>query len=123
MGIFQALPQGKGDPGGPYPIVTPVGGEAVVTWDWARAVPVAQVSLGLVTAPSGHVRRVSVELRTTSGAWEDVAAAPGAVGDGGVVPFLLVHTAPRTATAMRVVVDTDSDRPVYVLDAHALGRQ
>jgi hypothetical protein len=122
VGIFQALPQGPGDPGGPYPIVTPVGGRAVITWDWGRPVPVTQVSLALATIQSGHIHRVSIELREAAGDWVDVAGAPGAVGDGGVVPFLLAHPDLTTpATAMRVVVDTDADAPVFVLDAHALG--
>jgi hypothetical protein len=52
----------------------------------------------------------------------DVAGAAGAVGDRGVVPFLLAHPSLTTpATAMRVVIDTDADAPVFVLDAHALG--
>jgi hypothetical protein len=122
VGIFQALPQGPGDPGGPYPIVTPVGGHAVVTWDWGRPVPVTQVSLGLASIQTGRIRRVSLELRDPAGNWVDVATSPGAVGDGGVVPFLLAHLHPSTpATAMRVVVDADADAPVFVLDAHALG--
>ncbi len=121
VGIFEALPQGPGDPGGPYPIVTPVGGEATVTWDWGRPRAVTQVSLGMAFAPAGRVRTVSVELRGTDGRWQAVASAPGAVGDSGVVPFLLQRVA-LTASAVRVVVSTDADVPVYLLDTHVLGR-
>ncbi len=123
VGIFQALPQGTGDPGGPYPIVTPVGGQAIVTWDWGRPVPVTQVSLGLAAVQQGHLLDVAVELRAPDGRWTDVASAPGAVGDRGVVPFLLTQLpTPTTATAMRVVVHADADVPVFLLDAHALGQ-
>ena len=122
VGIFQALPQGPGDPGGPYPIVTPVNGQAIVTWTWGHPVPVTQVSLGLATVQTGHLREVSLQLLSADGGWQTVASAPGAVGDGGVVPFLLTRlSTPSTATAMRVVVQADADVPVVLLDAHALG--
>jgi len=122
VGMFQALPQGHGDPGGPYPIVTPVNGQAIVTWTWGHPVPVSQVSLGLATVRTGHLQQVALQLLDADGTWQTVASAPGAVGDGGVVPFLLAHLAtPSTATAMRVVAQADADVPVFLLDAHALG--
>jgi hypothetical protein len=122
VGMFPALPQGTGDPGGAYPIVTPVNGQAIVTWTWGQAVPVHQVSLGLATVRTGHLQDVRLQLLTADGDWQTVASAPGAVGDNGVVPFLLTRLAtPITATAMRVVVQADADVPVFLLDAHALG--
>ncbi|HLX87988.1 MAG TPA: hypothetical protein VKR22_05990, partial [Acidimicrobiales bacterium] len=120
VGIFQALPQGPGDPGGPYPIVTPVGGTAVVTWDWGAPRRVSQVTLGQAFAPQGLVTSVSVQLRGTDGRWTTVASAAGAVGDGGVVPYLLQPLS-VTASALRVEVRTAADTPVYLLDTHALG--
>jgi hypothetical protein len=120
VGIFQALPQGPGDPGGPYPIVTPVGGTAVVTWDWGALRHVSQVSLGQAFAPLGGVESVSVSLRGGDGQWHTVTSAPGAVGDKGVVPYLLEGVS-MDASALRVEVRATSDVPVYLLDTHALG--
>jgi hypothetical protein len=120
VGIFQALPQGPGDPGGPYPIVTPVGGAAAVTWDWGTVRHVAQVSLGQAFAPAGGVKSVAVSLRGADGQWRTVASAGGAVGDQGVVPYLL-QAVSTTASALRVEVRTVTDTPVYLLDTHALG--
>jgi hypothetical protein len=120
VGIFQALPQGPGDPGGPYPIVTPVDGSAVVTWDWGAPHHVSQVSLGQAFAPLGGVESVTVSLRGTDGRWRPVASVPGAVGDHGAVPYLLQPVS-MDASALRVEVHTRADVPVYLLDAHALG--
>jgi hypothetical protein len=120
VGIFQALPQGPGDPGGPYPIVTPVGGTADVTWDFGSLRQVSQVSLGQAFSPEGGVQSVTVSLRGPDGAWHPVASAAGAVGDHGVVPYILQSVAMR-ASALRVEVRTAADKPVYLLDAHALG--
>jgi hypothetical protein len=123
VGLFQALPQGPGDPGGPYPIVTPVGGEAVVTWDWGSVRTVTQISVGMAFAPLGRVQDVAVQLAVAGGGWETVSDVRGAIGDTGVVPFLLHPLArPVPASALRVVVHTDADVPVYVLDTHAVGR-
>jgi hypothetical protein len=100
--------------------VTPVGGTAVVTWDWRTVRHVSQVSLGQGFAPAGGVRSVSVELRGADGRWRTVASVPGPVGDRGVVPYLL-RTVSVDASALRVQVQTATDTPVYLLDAHALG--
>jgi len=100
--------------------VTPaVHGRAVATWDWGRPARVSQVRVGTAAATTGRVTGVTVQLRAPDGTWTTAATAPGAVGDGGAVPFPLQGKAQVVATALRVA--SVSSGPVSLLDVHALG--
>ena len=103
---------------GSYPSTPTMEGSATLTWHFARAGRVQQVSVGAASAET--TRAVDIEIRTVDGRWIHVAHAAGPVGEGQRTPFLLaVLKQPVTATAMRVVVTGTGTAQVH--DAHALG--
>jgi hypothetical protein len=103
---------------GSYPTTPTTDGSAILTWNFAQAGLVQQVSVGAASAES--TRSVDIEIRTIDGRWIRVAHADGAVGEGQRTPFLLtVLKQPVTATAMRVVITGTGTAQVH--DAHALG--
>jgi hypothetical protein len=103
---------------GSYPTTPTTDGSAILTWNFAQAGLVQQVSVGAASAES--TRSVDIEIRTVNGRWIRVAHADGAVGEGQRTPFLLtVLKQPVTATAMRVVITGTGTAQVH--DAHALG--
>jgi hypothetical protein len=92
-------------------------------WDWGRAEPVSQVSVGAAGAP-GAATSVVVQLRDTNGVWRSAARAETSVGDGrGAAPYLLATLPPGTlATALRVIVaGAPEANDGAVADVHALG--
>lgn len=111
-------PSGPGDHPGQATALIPSGGQAVASWSWGASPSVRQVSVGSVTALSGRISAVRLEV-LQGGSWIPVATSSRAVGDG-ATPFLLAHLPAGTRSgAMRLVVVASG--PVLVKDAHALG--
>jgi hypothetical protein len=120
VGQVRAAPQASGDPAPPYAVSPAIHGRAVATWSWGYAARVSQVSVGTARPTgTGKVAGVEVQLRAPDGTWSTAASAPGGIGDGGAVPFLLQPKAQVVATAIRVV--SLATGPVSLLDVHALG--
>jgi hypothetical protein len=109
------------------PTTTSAATTATVEWNWGGNEAVSQLSAGEVGLRGANVGSVVLQLRVPSGAWETVARADSAVGDGrGLAPYLLTELPSGTvASAMRVVVtsagDPVSPDQVAVADVHALG--
>ena len=94
-------------------------GRAELTWYWPTSVPLRQISVGSVTSAT-PVSEVTVSIETPAHLWHVVAGARGAVGDGGVVPYLLAKLPSGTsALALRVGAVTSSD--AEVTDGNAIG--
>jgi len=126
-----------GDHAGSAPTTTVgPGGEGVITWSWARARNISQVSLGeagvlatgrpqLGSLVAGATAGVAVQMETPAGVWRTIRSAPGAVGDHGSAPYLLDQLPhPTEARGLRVVVRAPAGSPgrrVFAEDFVALG--
>jgi hypothetical protein len=119
--LVPAVPQDPEDDAGTYLTAPAAGGGVTFSWIWSAPTPVVQVSVGHAGSEDGTATGVTVELQQPDGRWRVLDASPGAVGQGGAVPFLLAQLpAPMVATALRVRV-----RGTGILDAvdvHALAK-
>jgi hypothetical protein len=78
--------------------------------------------VGSVTSAT-PVSEVTVSIETPAHLWHVVAGARGAVGDGGVVPYLLAKLPSGTsALALRVGAVTSSDAEVTYVNAIGTAR-
>jgi hypothetical protein len=95
--------------------------QAPAVWRWT--IPsdstVRQVSVGQVMATSGPTGAVSLRLLEGTH-WRIVASAPGAVGPGGLDPYLLA-TLPSGRQASAVELTVDARGPVEIGDLAVLG--
>jgi hypothetical protein len=99
-------PDGQGDTGGVGYRARARDGEADFEWTWPEPVTLSQVSVGLVTS-TAPMRGVVVAIERPGGRWGTVASAPGGVGQGGRVPYLLaLMPAGVPAVAIRVSAQT-----------------
>jgi hypothetical protein len=105
---------------------TPLAGTTSLTWELPAGSQPSQVSVGAagVGGGRGAVTGVVLRLREAGGLWRTVASAGGAVGDGGVAPFLLATPASGTrATALQLTVTGASSTrgAATISDIHVLG--
>jgi hypothetical protein len=95
-------PDGQGDTGGIAYRAQARAGTVTFEWSWSAPVTLSQVSVGSVTG-SAPLTAVAVAIKRPGGAWQTIASAPGAVGDGGRAPYLLAELPSGwRATAVRV---------------------
>ncbi len=111
--------QSPSDHPGTYAVTPARGGAAVFRWSFP-AQRVRQVSLSAANALSGSTGTVTVSLRDPNGPWRQVATVPGAVGDDGVMPFLLIRPDPAAALATGVQVTVAATGSVALRDLHVL---
>ena len=110
-------PNGTGDAGGTAYKAPSGGGAASFLWSWATPVVVNQLSVGEISATSA-VSVVNIEVESPAGLWRIVARAAGAVGDAGVVPYLVAELPVSTrAVALRVLVKTSGTAEVAYVNA------
>jgi hypothetical protein len=83
-------------------------------------VAVTQLSVGSVTSTS-EVHAVNVSVESAAGAWQNVLAAPGAVGDGGAAPYLLAEL-PAGTEVLGVDVSVRTSGTAEVAYVNAIGR-
>jgi hypothetical protein len=115
-------PNGQGDVGGTGYVDEADHGRAELTWYWPTPIPLRQLSVGSVTSAT-LVSAVTVSIETPAHVWHVVAAARGAVGDGGVVPYLLAKLSSGTsALALRVGAVTSSNAEVTYVNAIGAAR-
>jgi len=99
-------PNGRGDDGGVAYSAPAKNGVAQFKWSWRDPVAISQLSIGLVTS-SAPVVQTTVSLKSPQGGWQVVSITSGAIGNNGVVPYLLDVLAPGTdAVALQVSVQT-----------------
>jgi hypothetical protein len=99
-------PDGQGDTGTPAYRAPARAGQADFEWTWPAPVTLSQVSVGSVSS-SARLRAVTVAIELPGGTWETIASAPGGVGAGGQVPYLLADMpSGRQALAIRVSAQT-----------------
>jgi hypothetical protein len=111
---------GKGDSGGTGFTAAPSDGTASFDWAWATPVAVTQLSIGSVTSTSA-VQAVNVSVESAAGTWQNVLAAPGAVGDGGTAPYLLAEL-PASTEVRGVDVSVRTSGIAEVAYVNAIGR-
>ena len=110
-------PNGQGDDGGVAYSAPAKAGTARFKWSWHKPVAVSQLSIGLVTS-TGPILRTTVSLKSPSGPWQVVSAVSGAIGNDGVVPYLLDVLAPGSeAVALDVSVQTTGTAGVGYVSA------
>ncbi len=115
----ELAPDGQGDAGAIAYRAQARAGTAAFEWSWAAPVTLSQVSVGSVTG-TAPLTAVVVAIELPGGAWETIASAPGAVGDGGRAPYLLAELpSGRRATAVRVWARTAG--AAEVADVAAIG--
>jgi hypothetical protein len=111
---------GKGDSGGTGFTAAPSDGTASFDWAWATPVAVTQLSIGSVTSTSA-VQAVNVSVESAAGTWQNVLAAPGAVGDGGTAPYLLAEL-PASTEVRGMDVSVRTSGIAEVAYVNAIGR-
>ncbi len=111
---------GKGDAGGTGYTAAASEGTASFDWSWGAPVAVTQLSVGSVTSTS-EVHAVNVSVESAAGAWQNVLAAPGAVGDGGAAPYLLAEL-PAGTEVLGVDVSVRTSGTAEVAYVNAIGR-
>jgi hypothetical protein len=111
---------GYGDAGGTGYTAAASEGIASFDWSWGAPVAVTQLSVGSVTSTS-EVRAVNVSVESAAGAWQNVLAAPGAVGDGGAAPYLLAEL-PAGTEVIGVEVSVRTAGTAEVAYVNAIGR-
>jgi hypothetical protein len=111
---------GNGDAGGTGYTTPSSDGMARFAWSWGTPVAVTQVSVGSVTSTSA-VQAVNVSVESAAGVWQDVVAAPGAVGDGGAAPYLLAEL-PASTEVLGVDVSVRTSGTAEVAYVNAIGR-
>lgn len=108
---------GQGDQGGTGYAAAADQGRSEFTWYWRAPVPIAQLTVGSVNSAT-HVSYVTASIQTPARSWQVVARAPGAVGDQGVVPYLLARLPGGTeALAVRVTAGTSSAAEITYVNA------
>jgi hypothetical protein len=108
---------GQGDQGGTGYVAVAHNGRAELTWYWRTPVAISQLSLGSVGSAS-PITSVTLALETPARTWQVVGDARGAVGDYGVVPYLLARLRPGSiAIAVRVTALTRRAAKVSYLNA------
>jgi hypothetical protein len=111
---------GRGDAGGTGYTAPASEGIASFGWSWGAPVAVTQLSVGSVTSTS-EVHAVDVSVESATGAWRNVLAAPGAVGDGGAAPYLLAEL-PAGTEILAVDVSVRTSGTAEVAYVNAIGR-
>jgi hypothetical protein len=110
-------PNGQGDDGGVAYSAPAKAGTARFEWSWRKPVSISQLSLSQVTS-TGPVVRTTVSVESPKGTWQVVSAVSGAIGNSGVVPYLLDVLAPGTeAVALKVSVMTTGTAAVAYVSA------
>jgi hypothetical protein len=116
-GVVRLARNGRADAGGTGYLGGASRGQVDFTWSWPAPAPVTQISVGSLTSPT-PVSFVTVSMEAPDHTWQVVASAHGAVGDGGVVPYLLAQLpSGTTALAVRVSALTASTATVAYLNA------
>jgi hypothetical protein len=97
---------------------------SIAEWVWSSPRYLSQISVSQA-GQVGATTSVDVQIRQVDGAWQTIAAAPSAVGEGkGATPYLLA-TLPAgiLATAVRVVVSSTAPATAATtpVDLAALG--
>jgi hypothetical protein len=110
---------GEGDAGGTAYTAPASDGTASFDWSWGTPEAVTQLSVGSVTSTS-VVQEVNVSVESAAGVWQDVLAAPGAVGDGGVAPYLLAEL-PTSTEVRGVDVSVRTSGTAEVAYVNAIG--
>jgi hypothetical protein len=128
--VFELLGPGTGHPDlrnltGQATMTTKVAGPvATVDWQWDRAEPVTQVSVGAASA-GYRTESVVLQLHLPDGGWQTIESSTAPVGDGaGTRPYLLTQLpAAVTATGVRIVLTAAGDGPAVpsTSDVVALG--
>jgi hypothetical protein len=111
---------GYGDAGGTGYTAASSDGTARFAWSWQTPVMVTQLSVGSVTSTS-TVQAVDVSVESAAGAWKNVLAAPGAVGDSGSDPYLLAEL-PASTEVRGVDVSVRTSGTAEVAYVNAIGR-
>jgi hypothetical protein len=110
-------PNGEGDAGGIGYQATARHGRANFYWSWSKPVPLTQLSIGSITS-TAPVRSASVLIKQPNGKWRTVVSVAGAVGDEGLVPYLLQELpAGTTALSLKVRVNTSGTAQVDYVNA------
>jgi hypothetical protein len=110
-------PNGEGDAGGTGYRSPAARGNATFDWSWRKPVRVTQLSVGSVTS-TAPVRATSVSIELPDRTWHTVFNVEGAVGDGGVAPYVLEELPSGTrALGVRVVVSTSGTAEVAYVNA------
>jgi len=93
----------------------PASGTATITWSWAAARTIGQLSTGILAPTAGgRLDRAVLQIRRRAGSWTTVAASRGPAR------FLLDSLPAAGVTAVRLVLRGRGT--VTVQDVHALGR-
>jgi hypothetical protein len=116
--VVQA-PDGEGDAGGTAYRSLAARGRATFDWSWRVPEPVTQLSIGSVTSTAA-VRAATVAIELPDRTWQTVSRVEGAIGDGGVTPYMLAQL-PSGTRAVGVEVQVDTSGTAEVAYVNAIG--